>query len=87
VRRARTVRVKPGTVTVVQGCAAGERLVGAAHAFGFFTRQAPSASLVSGVTGSRVVRDGRVRVTVRGDAELGGIRAVVQVQAVCSRVR
>ena len=30
--------------------------------------------------------DGRVRVAVRGDAELGGVRAVVQVQAVCSRV-
>jgi hypothetical protein len=87
VRRVRTVRVRPGTATVVQGCKARERLVGAAHAFGFYTRDAPGASLVASVSGSRVIRDGRVRVTVRGDAELGGIRAVVQVQAVCSRQR
>jgi hypothetical protein len=86
VRRARTVRVRPGVTTVVQGCAARERLVGAAHAVAFFTRRPPDASLVSSVTASRVVRDGRVRVAVRGDAELSGVRAVVQVQAVCSRV-
>lgn len=86
VRRVTTVRVRPGTATVVQGCVARERLVDATHAFGFFTRRPPDASLVASVDGRRVVRDGRVRVTVRGDAELGGVRAVVQVQAVCSRV-
>jgi hypothetical protein len=87
IRRVRTVRVRPGTVTVVQGCRAREQLVGASHAFGFFTRNAPGAGLIASVTGARVLRDGRVRVTARGDAELGGVRAVVQVQAVCSRVR
>lgn len=87
VRRVRTARVRPGSVTVAQGCRANERLVGAAHAFGFFTRRAPDAGLVASVTGVRTIRDGRVRVVTRGDAELGGVRAVVQVQAVCSRVR
>lgn len=87
VRRVRTVRVRPGTAVVAQGCAARERLVGAEHALGFFTRRPPSASLVASVRGMRAVRDGRVVVTVRGDAELGGVRAVVQVQAVCARVR
>jgi len=86
VRRVRTVRVRPGTQTVAQGCAARERLVGAAHAIGFHTSRPPDASLVASVTGTRVVRGGRVSVTVRGDAELGNVRAVVQVQAVCSRV-
>lgn len=86
VRRVKTVRVRPGTTTVVQGCRANERLVGAEHAIGFFTRRAPDAGLVSSVSGSRAVRDGRVRVTVRGDAELGGVRVAVQVQAICSRV-
>lgn len=83
--RVRTVRVRPGSTTVVQRCRAGERLVGAAHAFGFFMRRPPDTSLVSGVSGARSVAGGRVVVRVRGDAELDGVRAVVQVQAVCSR--
>jgi hypothetical protein len=86
VRRVKTVRVRPGTATVVQGCAARERLVGAAHAFGFRTSRPPDAGLVSSVSGTRSIRGGRVSVTVRGDAELAGVNAVVQVQAVCSRV-
>ncbi len=86
VRRVKTTRVKPGSATVVQGCRGSERLVGAEHAFGFFTRRPPDAGLVASVDGTLAVRDGRVRVTVRGDAELGGVRAVVQVQAVCARV-
>lgn len=87
VRRVREARVRPGSATVVQGCLANERLVGAAHAFGFYTRRPPDAGLVASVAGTRVIRGGRVRVTARGDAELGSVRAVVQVQAVCSRVR
>ena len=86
-RRAKTVRVRPGSATVTQACRRGERLVGASHAFGFFTRTPPSASLVSSVTGSRSARGGTVRVSVRGDAELGGVRAVVQVHALCARAR
>jgi hypothetical protein len=86
VRRVRTVRVRPGTATIVQGCAARERLVGAAHAIGFHTSRPPDAGLIASVSGTRAVRGGRVSVTVRGDAELGNVRAVVQVQAVCSRV-
>jgi len=86
-RRVKTVRVRPGTATVAKGCARGERLVDTAHAFGFYTRTPPSVSLVSGVTGTRSVRGGRVVVRVSADAELGGVRAVVQVQAVCSRAR
>jgi hypothetical protein len=87
VRRVNTVRVRPGSATVSQGCRAGERLVGARHAFGFDTRTPPSASLAASVSGSRSVRAGRVVVRVRGDAELGGVRALVQVQALCARTR
>jgi hypothetical protein len=86
-RRSTTVRVRPGNATVTVGCRAGERLVGASHAFGFFTRTPPGASLVSSVGGTRAVRGGKVVVDVRGDAEVGGVRAVVQVQAVCARTR
>ena len=84
-RRVRTVRVRPGSATVVQACRARERLVDASHAFGFFTRRPPSESLAASVSATQAVRDGRVVVTVRGDAELGGVRAVVQVHAVCAR--
>lgn len=86
-RRSKNVRVRPGTATVTLGCRAGERLVGGSHAFGFFTRTPPSADLVSSISGSETTRNGNVRVRVRGDAEVGSIRAVVQVQALCARSR
>jgi hypothetical protein len=85
IRRVRQVRVRPGSATVVARCTGRERLVGGVHAFGFFTRRPPSASLVSGVSGSQSVSGNAVRVEVRGDAELGSVRAVVQVQAICAR--
>jgi hypothetical protein len=84
-RRAKTVRVRPGSATVVARCTARERLVGATYAFGFFTRRPPDASLVTSVSGSQSVSGGAVSVRVQGDAELAGVRAVVQVQAVCAR--
>ncbi|HYI75375.1 MAG TPA: hypothetical protein VEW90_08890 [Gaiellaceae bacterium] len=84
-RRVKTVRVRPGSATVTQRCSAGERLVGGSHAFGFYTRTPPSPSLVAGVSGAQTVAGGRVAVRVSGDAELAGVRAVVQVSALCSR--
>ncbi|MEX0851317.1 MAG: hypothetical protein WD015_07415 [Gaiellaceae bacterium] len=87
VRRVKTLRVRPGNASVSARCLAGEHLVASSHAFGFFTRTPPSASLAAGVTGTRAARDGRVVVRVQGDAELGGVRAVVQVHAVCARAR
>jgi hypothetical protein len=87
VRHVRTVRVRPGSTTVVARCVGRERLIRAAHAFGFFMKRPPSASLVSSVSGSVVTTSRGVAVTVRGDAELGDVRAVVQVQAVCSGAR
>ena len=86
-RRVRVERVRPGSRAVSSSCRAAETLVGASHAFGFYTRQPPTASLVAGVSGRRSVNGRRVTVAVRGDAELGSVRAVVQVHAVCARVR
>ena len=83
-RRVRTVRLRPGSRTVAQACAKGERLVAASHAFGFYTRQPPGPSLVRAVGGTLAVRGDTVVVNVRADAELGGVRAVVQVHALCS---
>lgn len=84
-RRVKTVRVRPGTTTVSQRCISGERLVGGSHAFGFSTRTPPSASLVGGVSGSQRITAQTVAVRVTGDAELAGVRAVVQVHALCAR--
>ncbi len=84
-RRVKSVRVRPGTMTVVQRCVSGERLVGGSHAFGFSTRTPPSASLVRSVSGSQQISGESVVVRVRGDAELAGVRALVQVHALCAR--
>ena len=85
-RRVRTVRVRPGSASVTATCLNRERLVGATHAFGFYTRTPPSASLVGSVSGSLAARGRSAVVSVRGDAEIASVRAVVQVQAVCARV-
>jgi hypothetical protein len=87
IRRVTAARVRPGTRTVTSGCRGSETLVDASHAFAFRTPQPPTASVIGTVSGTRTVRGSRVLVSVRGDAELGTIRALVQVHAVCSRVR
>ena len=86
-RRVRTTRVRPGSAVVAQACGRQERLVGSSHAFGFFTAQPPTASLIATVAGRRSVAGRRAAVAVRADAELVGVRAVVQVHAICARVR
>lgn len=87
IRRVGRVRVLPGTSTVASACRARETLVDASHAVAFGTPTPPSASLIGTVKAARAVRGRRVVVSVQGDAELGRIRAIVQVHAVCSRVR
>ena len=84
-RRVRNVVLRSGGAQrVVQGCAGGERLVGAAHAIGFYTDQPPSNALVASVSAEQAVRGGRVVATVRSGTGLLGVRAVVQVEAVCA---
>lgn len=85
IRRVRNVTLKPGRLQrVAQGCAAGERLVSAAHAVGFYTTAPPADALVSSVAAAQAVGGGRVVVTVRSGAALRGVRAVVQAEAVCA---
>jgi hypothetical protein len=86
-RRVTQARVRLGTSTYSARCQAGERLVGSSHAFAFRTGSAPSASLVAGVSGTRSVSGDRVTVRARGDAELEGVRALVQVHALCARTQ
>lgn len=84
-RRVTQARIRLGVSTYAARCRAGERLVGSSHAFAFRTRNAPGASLVSSVSGTRSVRGDRVIVRARGDAELEEVRALVQVHALCAR--
>jgi hypothetical protein len=87
IRRVTAARIRPGTRTVASSCRRNEILVDASHAFAFRTPQPPTASVVGTVSGSRRVSGQRVLASVRGDAELGNVRALVQVHALCSRVR
>jgi hypothetical protein len=87
VRRVAQNEVAPGRGTAAKSCLPRETLVGASHAFGFFMRNAPSASLVASVSGRQGVSGRRVSVAVTADVEVASVQAVVQVHAVCSRAR
>jgi hypothetical protein len=82
VRRVRTVRLRTGTVRAFTACAAGERLLAGWHAIGFYTAGPPSAFLIESVAGLQSTRGGRVVVRLRV-GELQGVRAIVQIGAVC----
>jgi hypothetical protein len=83
IRRVRTVRLRAGSVRAVAACGAGERLISGWHAVGFYTASAPSAALVQSVSAVRASRANRVEVRVRAGVAVGGVRAIVQVGAVC----
>jgi hypothetical protein len=83
VRRTRTVRLRPGTLHVGQACGNGELLVSGWHAVGFYTRRPPDAELVGSVVAARRLRGARVAVAARVGPAVAGVRAVLQVGAVC----
>lgn len=83
IRRVRNVRLRPGTVHAVAACGSGERLLSGWHALGFYTATPPSTDLMQSVSVTRTQRAGRIAVTVRSGFALRGVRAVVQVGAVC----
>jgi hypothetical protein len=83
VRRTRTIRLRPGTARVAQSCGAGELLVSGWHAVGFYTTRPPDAALIGSVTAKRSFRHGRVGVVARVGTAVLGVRAVLQVGAVC----
>jgi hypothetical protein len=86
-RRVAQAEVSPGLGTAAKSCLSAETLVGASHAFAFFMRNAPSSSLVASVDGRQRVSGRRVSVAVTADVEVASVQAVVQVHAICSRVR
>ena len=54
------------------------------HAVGFYTAGAPAADLVGSVVATRSVSRGRVVVSARTGSAIRGVRAIVQVGAVCA---
>lgn len=87
VRRVAQNEIPPGRSAAAKTCLGRETLVGASHAFGFFMRNTPSSSLVASVGGTQRISGRRVSVLVTADVEVASVQAVVQVHAICSRVR
>jgi hypothetical protein len=84
VRRARSLRLHPGTVRGSQACGAGELLVSGWSAVAFFTARPPTAEMISSVAAAQTIRGGRVSVLARAGPAVGAVRAIVQVGAVCA---
>jgi hypothetical protein len=84
VRHVKDVPLVPGAQRVLQSCAAGEVLVGASHAIGFYMVDAPSPAVVRQVRAIRTVRTDTVVADVRSGSAVRTIRAVVQVGALCA---
>jgi hypothetical protein len=86
VRRVLTARIRPATAKHHgKSCARRERLIGGSHALGFFTPKPPSEALTATVSGAQALSHGGVTVSVSSTDALFGVRAIVQVQALCSR--
>jgi hypothetical protein len=83
IRRVNNVRLRPLQTRATRACAGGERLISGWHAVGFYTSSAPSATLLSSVVAVRSYRGGRVDVQARVGTAVSGVRAVLQVGAVC----
>jgi len=84
IHRVRTLRLHPGTVRGSQACGGGELLVSGWSAVAFYTAKPPTAELISSVATAQTIRGARVSVVARAGPAVGGVRAIVQVGAVCA---
>jgi hypothetical protein len=84
VRRVFAIRVRPGAQTVSKQCAASELLTGATHATGFYTRDAPRASLATSVRVTQRIRGSQVRLGITAGPQVLGARAEVQLSLICA---
>lgn len=80
-----TPLVRGGATAASLSCAAGGKLVHAAHAVAFRTEQPPAPAMLASVSVSRRIAGSSITVTARTRGTLPfGIRAELQVQAVCT---
>jgi hypothetical protein len=83
IRRVSNVRLRPTRARAVRACAGGEHLISGWYAVGFYTPAAPKATLMASVVAAQTLRGGRVDVQARVGTAVSGVRAVLQVGAVC----
>ena len=83
-RRVRTMVLHSGTARMTQTCASGERFLRGSHAVGFFTQRPPAAGLIAAVRTSEAISGTRVSVVAHVGSAVAGVRAVLQISAVCA---
>lgn len=84
VRRVWTFRLRPGPQVVTKSCQAGEELVAASHAIGFYGRTPPDAAQVNSVHTASTAKGRRVTVSVRAGGAVGKVRTVIQFDLTCA---
>jgi hypothetical protein len=82
----RSFRVRAGATTLSHRCARNERLVTASHAVAFWTQTPPAEDVIDAVQTEQTIRASRIEVRVTARGLPSGLRAEVQVHAVCARV-
>ena len=86
VTRVKTLRVRVGQLArTTHGCRRGERLLGASHAVGLHSGEAPPQAAASSVRVVLAVRAGRILVSASRQGLPARVRAEVQVHAECAR--
>jgi hypothetical protein len=84
IRRVFALKLHLGNQSLSKRCAAGEQLVSATHATGYYMVDPPGARLVSSVrVGQRVVA-GSVSIHVHAGRAIFAARSVVQLSLVCA---
>jgi hypothetical protein len=78
------VFVHPGAARVRQACAAGERLISASYAIGFFMAAPPSAAQIGGVQARLTVRGQGANVVVRAGPVASTAQTTLQVGVECA---
>jgi hypothetical protein len=85
-RRVKTVRLLGFSRMVVSHrCASGERLISASHAIGFHTSTPPEPRLLTAVRTVQRVQGARITIVAGASSLLAGVRAELQVNAVCAK--
>lgn len=84
--RVATLRIRVGTLArKTLSCLSGERLLGASHSIGLFTRGVPSPADLGAVRVVSVTRGRQILVSATRRGLAPGVRAQVQIRAECAR--
>jgi hypothetical protein len=84
IRRVKNLLIQPGTWRTRQACAAGERLISASYAIGFYTTAPPTAIQIAAVRGQLAVRGQAATVTLRAGRLTASVRTALQIGVDCA---